>query len=41
MAHLAQKERLAAAARGGSLGALGLGGGLGAAANASASIRRG
>ncbi|WP_405521764.1 hypothetical protein [Streptomyces canus] len=27
MAHLAQKERLAAAARGGSLGALGLGGG--------------
>ncbi|MEU0897295.1 hypothetical protein [Streptomyces massasporeus] len=40
MAHLAQKERLAAAARGGSLGSLGLGG-LGTAANASASIRRG
>ncbi|MFC9682908.1 hypothetical protein [Streptomyces sp. NPDC056948] len=39
LAHLAQKERLAAAARGGSLGALGLGGGIGAAA--SASIRRG
>jgi hypothetical protein len=39
MAHLAQKERLAAAARGGSLGALGLGGGIGTAA--SAPIRRG
>ncbi|MET9394033.1 hypothetical protein ABZY20_27105 [Streptomyces sp. NPDC006624] len=39
MAHLAQKERLAAAARGGSLGTLGLGGGIGAAATAA--IRRG